>query len=77
MLFGDFGSVVNAIPEQNASYGPFGSEALTAKMVSFLILGESTKRPFFDVELHDGKSSVRFNIHWMRLEPIFGNKLGE
>jgi len=45
------------------SFGPFGTEALTAKMVSFLILGESTKRPSFDVELHDGKSSARFNIH--------------
>ena len=63
MLFGDSGSVVNAIPEQSARFGPFGTEALTAKMVSFLILGESTKGPSFDVELHDGKSRVRFNIH--------------
>jgi len=63
MLFGDSGSVVNAIPEQSARFGPFGTESFTAKMVSVLILGESTKRPSFDVELHDGKSSVRFNIH--------------
>ena len=55
--------MVNAIPEQSARFGPFGTEALTAKIVSFLVLDESTKGPFFDVELHDGKSSVRFNIH--------------
>ena len=39
----------------SARFGPFGTETLTAQMVSFLILGESTKRPSFDVEMHDGK----------------------